>query len=186
PAELAVVDQQNDNVGGYQGLAQLRPAHAGYVADAGRQFAGVRLDHQKLAHLLLRQHLDNMQSRAFAHVVDIGLVGQAQAGDHRLAQALRGALDLLDHDTRLGVVDFAGRANDLGAIGRRGDDEPGIDGDAVTADTRAGRQDVDPRMLVGQRDQLPDVDVQLVADHRQLVGEGDVHVAERVFHQLGQ
>lgn len=50
---------------------------------------------------------------------------------------------------------------------------------------RAWLQDVDARVLVGQLDELPDVDAQLVADQRQLVRESDVDVAERVLGELG-
>ncbi|EEF93744.1 hypothetical protein CATMIT_01623, partial [Catenibacterium mitsuokai DSM 15897] len=49
---------------------------------------------------------------------------------------------------------------------------------------RAGLEDVDARMAVGQPDQFPHVDAELVADDRQLVGEGDVDVAEGVLGEL--
>ena len=87
---------------------------------------------------------------------------------------------------RLGVVDLARGADQAGCFRRAVDDEPGIDRDAVAADAGAGLQDVDARMAVGQLDHLPDVEAHAVADHRQLVGEGDVDVAEGVLGQLDQ
>ncbi len=69
--------------------------------------------------------------------------------------------------------------------GRAVDDEPRIDGDAVAADAGAGREDVDPRVAVGEADHLPHVEVHRIGDDRQLVGEGDVDVAVGVLDQLG-
>ena len=44
--------------------------------------------------------------------------------------------------------------------------------------------DVHARMAVGQLDELEDVDAETVADFAQLIGIGDVDVAERVLRQL--
>ena len=95
------------------------------------------------------------------------------------------ASDLVEHVRRLAVVDLARGADQPGLLGRGVDDEPRIDGDAVAADARARLQDVDARVAVGEPDHLPDVDAELVADHRQLVGEGDVDVAVGVLDELG-
>ena len=44
-----------------------------------------------------------------------------------------------------------------------------------------------PNGLVdGGVDRLPDVDAEIVGEHRQLVDERDVDVAERVLEQLGE
>ena len=42
-------------------------------------------------------------------------------------------------------------------------------------------QDLDPRVPVRQADHVPDIDTDSLADERQLVGEGDVDVAEGVL-----
>ena len=47
-----------------------------------------------------------------------------------------------------------------------------------------GLQYVHPRMPVGQFDHLPDVNVVAVADHRQLIGKGNVDVAVGVLGEL--
>ena len=54
----------------------------------------------------------------------------------------------------------------------------------MAAHAHAGVVDVHPGMAVGQLDELEDVDAQPVADLAQLVGIGDVDVAEGVLHQL--
>ncbi|MOA39331.1 hypothetical protein D3C78_1610990 [compost metagenome] len=69
-------------------------------------------------------------------------------------------------------------------FGGLADNKPGINSNAVSTYPRTRLQDIDPWVAVGQADQFPDVDVQLVADDRQLVGEGDVHVTEAVLRQL--
>ena len=77
------------------------------------------------------------------------------------------------------------RADQRGVLGRGGDEEPGIDRDAVATDAGAGLEDVDARVAVGEADDLPHVDAEAVGDEAQLVGEGDVDVAERILGQLG-
>lgn len=54
----------------------------------------------------------------------------------------------------------------------------------MPAHAGAGLQDVDARVAVGQADQFPHIDVELVADDGQLVGKSDVDVAEAVFGEL--
>ena len=107
---------------------------------------------------------------------------QATVGERKLR---RGLGHLADHPVGLAVVHLAGGADHARQVRRGVHDEPRIDGDAVAADAGAGLQDLHPRMVVGELDQLPDVDAEPVADERQLVGERDVHVAEGVLRQLG-
>ncbi len=49
-----------------------------------------------------------------------------------------------------------------------------------------GLEDVDPRVAVGEADHLPHVEAEVGAHVGQLVGEGDVGVAEGVLGELGQ
>ena len=49
-----------------------------------------------------------------------------------------------------------------------------------------GLQDVDPRDGDWRVDDIPDVEAELVADQRQLVGERDVDVAGGILDQLDQ
>ena len=55
----------------------------------------------------------------------------------------------------------------------------------MAAHAGARLQNAHPRMAVGQVDELPDIHPDPLADEGQLVGEGDVEVAEGVLRQLG-
>jgi hypothetical protein len=91
-----------------------------------------------------------VEGGALAQVVDVGLVGEAEAGDDGAAQALRRGADL--GETWLGarVVDAAGGLDQRGVVGGAGGDEPRVDGDAVAADAGAGAEDLDARVAVGE------------------------------------
>lgn len=54
----------------------------------------------------------------------------------------------------------------------------------MAADAGVGLQDAHTRVRVGEFDEFPDVDVESVEDHRQLVCEGDVDVPIGVLSQL--
>src|SRR5690606_9841578 len=68
-------------------------------------------------------------------------------------------------------------------IGRM-NDEPRIDRNAVTTHPWAGLKDVYPRVMIRQLNDLPYIDAKSLADLRELIGEGDVDVAEGVLAQL--
>src|SRR5699024_4825942 len=55
---------------------------------------------------------------------------------------------------------------------------------AVRTHAGGGLDDVDPRVAVAQLEELPDVDVETMGEHRQLIGEGDVDVAVCILGQL--
>ena len=56
----------------------------------------------------------------------------------------------------------------------------------MTADPGARLQYRDPRMAVGQLDDVPDIEPEPVADDRQFIGKSDVDVAIGVLDQLDQ
>ena len=61
-----------------------------------------------------------------------------------------------------------------------------IDRNAVTAHSRTGPEGHEPEGLGGSRiNDFPDVEAHPLAQHGQLVDQGDVHVAEDVLQQLG-
>lgn len=124
--------------------------------------------------------------RRFAEVVDVWLERESHHCDCWLAvvfelEAEHCVLHFLGTPECLVVVDFARFGYQLALNGEVGCDEVWVDGDAVSAHSASRLQDVDARMLVGESDELPHVDARLVADERQLVGEGNLHVARRVF-----
>lgn len=120
--------------------------------------------------------------RRFAEVVDVWLKGESHHCDCWLAvvfelEAEHCVLHFLGTPECLVVVDFARFCNQLALNGEVGCDEVWVDGDAVSAHSAARLQDVDARMLVCESDELPHVDARLVADEREFVGEGYLHVA---------
>lgn len=125
----------------------------------------------------------------FAEVVDVWLESESHHCDCWLAvvfelEAEHCVLHFLGTPECLVVVDFARFCNQLALNGEVGSDEVWVDGNAVSAHSASRLQDVDARMLVGESDELPHVDARLVADERQLVGEGNLHVARGVFCKL--
>lgn len=127
--------------------------------------------------------------RRFAEVVDVWLERESHHCDCWLAvvfefEAEHCVLHFLGTPECLVVVDFARFCNQLALNGEVGSDEVWVDGNAVSAHSASRLQDVDARMLVGEGDELPHVDARLVADERQLVGEGNLHVARGVFCKL--
>ena len=127
--------------------------------------------------------------RRFAEVVDVWLERESHHCDCRLAvvfefEAEHCVLHFLGTPECLVVVDFARFCNQLALNGEVGCEEVWVDGDAVSAHSASRLQDVDARMLVSESDELPHVDARLVADERQLVGEGNLHVARGVFGEF--
>lgn len=124
--------------------------------------------------------------RRFAEVVDVWLERESHHCDCWLAvvfefEAEHCVLHFLGTPECLVVVDFARFCNQLALNGEVGCDEVWVDGNAVSAHSASRLQDVDARMLVCESDELPHVDARLVADEREFVGEGNLHVARGVF-----
>jgi len=191
--EGAMFEQHTDDVGYGQGRIECLQC-SGAVLQFWRQFLDIGLHGHDLA-TQLGQVLSDFQGRAFAQIINVGFEGQAKTGNSDIRQRAAGlfghgigdgGLDLFNHPFGLVVVDLAGGADQSGLFRAGLDDEPGVNRDTVPANAGAGLQDVDPRVAVGQTDELPDVDVELVADQGEFVGKGDVDVAEAVFCQLGQ
>src|SRR5207249_3013493 len=63
-------------------------------------------------------------------------------------------------------------------------EEPWVNRDALTADTYAWAQDINPRMGVGDFDDAMDIDSQGLRDHCDLVGESYVNVPVGVLYDL--
>ena len=126
----------------------------------------------------------DVDRRTLAGVVNVGFVGRPQQRDFAAACRLDQLADPAYDAMRHALVDAASRLHELGdervCVGK----EVWVHGDAVAAYPGPGPQDIDSRMLVGDRDRLPDVDVELFGDDRQLVGERDVDVTVRVLDDL--
>jgi hypothetical protein len=162
--ELAVVDEKEDDVGLLD--RRLEPHELEAVARLE-----VRLARYDLPDLLVADAPRNEQRRRFPDIVDVGLEGQAETRDRRSLEPLRLLPDLGQDPLRFAVVDLARRTDEAGVLRRLRDQKPRVDRDAMTADAGSRLQDVDPRVAVGEPDQLPYVDAEAVAQDRELVGE---------------
>ena len=94
-------------------------------------------------------------------------------------------LDTPDHVVRSQVVDLTSQFDHPALFRGRVHDEPRVDGDAMSADPGARLQDFHPRVVVGQFDQLPNVDIELLANQGKLVGKRDADVACSIFSEFG-
>ena len=69
-------------------------------------------------------------------------------------------------------------------IGKLSRNEIRIDGNTMASYAGTRLQDMNPRMLVGQFNQFPNIDAGLVANERQFVGESDLYVTGGVLGQF--
>src|SRR3546814_4190947 len=76
---------------------------------------------------------------AFTEIIDIGLEGEAEAGDRLPRMRLDQRGGAVDDVRDLAVVDLARGADQRGLFGRGADEEPRIDRDAMPAAAGAGR-----------------------------------------------
>ena len=84
-----------------------------------------------------------------------------------------------------GLGDVYKRQDQVRVFAVCGHDEPRIHRDAVPTHAGARLEDVDAGVVVGQLDELPHVDPQLVRDQGELVGKRNVDVPEAVLGELG-
>src|SRR3974390_2387513 len=146
--ELPMVHQENDDVGLRKGVSEFRQPDLRCISEADGQLREIRLDHEKLTDLLFGQRLYDVQSGALAEIVDIGFVGESQAGNDRSAQTRRSGFNLLQHEVRLLLVYRSRRTNDRCLLGSRRNDEPRIDGNTMSANAGAGGQNIYARVFV--------------------------------------
>ncbi len=130
---------------------------------------------------------------ALAQVINIRFEGETKTGDFHIGDGFAGVggqhigdfrFDFFHHPFRLVVVHLPSRADETRFLRCAGDDKPGIHRDAVAADAGPRLENVHPGMVIGQLDELPHIDIELVADHGKLVGKGDIHIAVAVFGEL--
>jgi hypothetical protein len=82
------------------------------------------------------------------------------------------------------IIDLSRGMNKAGLFGGFADDEPRINSDAMPTDTWTRLQDLNAGMVIGQLDELPNIDIKFVADNGEFVGKSNVDISERVFSQL--
>ena len=84
------------------------------------------------------------------------------------------------------VVDFAAGPHHARQVGRGLDDEPGVDGYAMSTNPGPWAQHVYAGVSIGDVDHFPDIDIEPVANQRKFVGERNVGIAEGILRQLYQ
>ena len=129
------------------------------------------------------EHFGDPHRRALAEIVDVRLEGQTKqrrAAPCRLDQCGGAGDDMVG----LSIVDVTRSADQRGQLWSRMNDEPRVDRNTMSADAWSRGQNIDPRVTVGERNDIPHIDAQLVGNQAQLIGEGDVDVTERVFAEL--
>ena len=132
--------------------------------------------------------LKELEGGRLAAVIDVFFVGEsvetyaAVVGDAFLLHYL---VDAVEHECGLRVVGLHRLVYHLGEAGVVAHEKPWVDGDAMSAHTRSGLQDVDARVHVANLDDFIYVHIVVATDAAQLVGKGDVDGAEGVFHHFG-
>ena len=140
------------------------------------------------------EQADDVERRALAQVVDVGLVRDADhqhpGALHRAARVVQHLADLADPEERHLGVELAGQVDEPRLVVEAPHlprEVVRIDRDAVAADARAGSEFHEAERLGGRGvDHFPHVHAQLVADDGHFVDQADVHAAEGVLQQLHQ
>ena len=179
-----MIDQHDQHVAIFQGgidIDQLRAR----ISKFHGQLRRMGFDDMDPLAEAARQRGGHQPRRAFAKIVDIGLEGEAEAGNLCAGRGFDKFGRARDGMVNLAVIHPARGADQRRLFGRAMNDEPGIDRDAMSAHARAGLQDVDARMAIGEADHLPHIQTHRIGDDRQFIGKGDVDVAIGVFDQLG-
>ena len=162
-----MIDQQHHNVGRLDRLFGFHQPDVATLSQLLRQLILVRRRDKDIRMRLQRGHpTDDLDRRRLPDIVNVCFEGQAQAGNYRTADAAGSFPDLLHDMAGLAVIDFAGGPDQNGIPRVSGHNEPGVHSDTVPADAGSGLKDVDPRMMIGQTNELPDVNVQVFADDR--------------------
>src|ERR1051325_6225027 len=143
---------------------------------------------------LLLQQTDHIECRTLAHVVDILFVSDAEhqhsAAVHRFSLLVQRLCHFAYYDNRHLAVDLTSKIDEARFVVERAH-FPGeivrIERDAMSTDTRTGRELHEPEWLRGGGiDYLPDVHAKFVTHDRHLVYQTDIHRAESVLQQLDQ
>src|SRR5205814_5431455 len=99
----------------------------------------------------------NFQCGALSEIIDVCLECQAATGNFSIRMFLDQCGRPFNSPSNLRIVHLATCFDETRKVSSRVDNEPGIDRDAVTTDSRAGAQDVDARMSIGEIDHFPHV-----------------------------
>ena len=135
---------------------------------------------------------DDLESRALAHVIDVGLVGNSHHQHTRSVETLSPLIerfaDSVDNIVGHIRVDFACQLDEAGAeihLTRLPSQVKRIDGDTVTPQPRPRPKSLKAERLGRRRlDDLPNINIQPVRDELELIDQRDVDRPIYVFKQF--
>jgi hypothetical protein len=178
-----VVDEEKNEIGLRDRFVHVREFDVGKLELGWERFQ-MGLNDEEIG-FFIGQVLNNFQGGALSDIVDVGFEREAEASDGRIFDVGESRFDFGEDVVGLAVVHFSGSADEACEMGSRVDDEPRIDGDAMASDARAWLENFHAGVPIGEFDELPNVDIEFVADKGELVRKGDVDVAEGIFGELG-
>ena len=185
--ELAPLGDQDRGVGALERL-QRRAGHLDRAEQFAGALAGDRVVGDHLRPLALQPRRQD-QARGLAHVVGVGLEGEAEQRHALAEQRAEVLLELADHAPLLQLVDLDHRGQQLEVVAgvagqhlQRGHvlGEAG----AAVADPGAQEGGADPLVQAHAAGDLADVGADLLADVGDLVDEGDLGRQEGVGGEL--
>ena len=135
--------------------------------------------------LLAFEHLEGGRFADIVHILLVSDAVQAHAAVVGDAVLMHDLVDAIEYELRLAVIGLHAFVNDLGEARIIAHEEPGIDRNAMSADSGAGLKNVHARVHVADTDDLVDVHIVVTTDARKLVRKGDVDCAEGVLNDLG-
>ena len=113
---------------------------------------------------------DNVDCGRFAQIVNVRFEGESHHSNFRASfmfpfEIIDALFDFFDTPLGFVSVDFAGLLNEGRFVGEVGDEEVGVDGNAVATDSASGVEDVDSGVEIGEGDEVPDVDIGIMANY---------------------
>src|SRR5690606_7735955 len=105
----------------------------------------------------------------------------AEKGDSGIIKLRDSLANLFDDPAWFFLIHFAGRPYQAALLGGSIDHKPWVDSDAMTTHPGAGLENVYPRVMVGESNEFPDINAEMMADHGKFVGKCDVHITKRIF-----
>ncbi len=132
--------------------------------------------------------VEHLESGALTDIINILLVSEAVEADTAIVcdvVLLHYLMDALKDENRLVIVGFHRFINDLGELWIVPHQEPWINADTVTSNTRTRLKDIHTGVHVADADDLVNVHIVVAANPRQLVGKCDIHGPIGVLDNLG-
>ena len=145
------------------------------------------MHHRVIYRKRLRMSGKQLKCRRLPYVVYIFFIGQSVKTDlgkignfvfsHDFTDSCK---DIFRHF----IIDFQRRTDKRHLIAEISDQKPRINRNAVTADTRTGRKDIDTRMHITDADDLVNIHSLMTAELHQLICKCNIHRTVCIFDHL--